>query len=653
LQHTSRLSSPDSAKRTKPADQQQRIGAAWWLILIACLLLGAFTLRIWSINKESFWADEGWSMLIANGPTLGTVVGNTVNDQHPPLYFAILHYWTMAVGDSELTSRMLSTLWSLLGVALAYRLSTDVFRSRGAGLLGALILGLADNDIMMAQETRHYTQMTALALLSSVYYFRYVRSGRRGAGLGWFGASVALMYTHYLGAFVLLIQGLHALILVRPIRKKLDLIVRLALVGAAWLPWLFVFLNQSAVRYTRPIIYRNSIPNTPETFITLRGDLLGGQFALMFGLLLLGLAYVRYLDGLPLIRWRPALPTAYLAAWVFVPTLVIVAINSRLEILTPRNFLLITPPIAILIGHGLMNLDRTARAFVIAVMVFYGLTTVDSYFVKPPWRQVALDVLRYRRDGEPVIMDVWVDDFALRYHLGRDLHTPPADLPLISIPEWLEKYTTGFHARLLDYVNHYDSVWLVQWSKDEAGLVGLLESHGFRRTAEQIETHLTTNIIHIWRYDRPPSGAAALATFSAPAPQGAATPILALARTAFDSTVMPGGSLPVALWWSVLAPPGKDYSTSVFLLAGDGRLAAQQDGPPLGGKAPMSAWLAGEYRFDQPTIAIPTGLAPGAYTLGLKVYFYAEPRPLLVQSGAGGAAPNNGEYVILGTVQIS
>ena len=48
---------------------------------------------------------------------------------------------------------------------LAASFGREAFRSPMAGLLAMLILALADNDIMMAQETRHYTQMTALALL--------------------------------------------------------------------------------------------------------------------------------------------------------------------------------------------------------------------------------------------------------------------------------------------------------------------------------------------------------------------------------------------------------------------------------------------------------------------------------------------------------
>ncbi len=329
---------------------------------MALLLIGAMLLRLWNINTELFWADEGWTMVLSHGPSLSDVVQTMASDQHPPLYFALFHYWTLLTGNSEFTSRLLSAFWSLWGIALIYRLGADVF-SRQAGLLGALLLALADNDIMMAQETRHYTQLATLAVLSTLFYLRYLRKPSRVNGIGWLLASIALMYTHYLGAFILLAQALHILLTVRPTRRWPDLLFRWALIGVAWLPWAFVFINQSLVRYTRPILFRSALSNSPETFVTIRQNLFGSHFGLMFGLLLLGLVYIRYRMGFPTLRLRPIRPTFYLALWFALPILIMVAINTRYEIITPRNFLLITPVIALLIGHGLTNLDRSARLF--------------------------------------------------------------------------------------------------------------------------------------------------------------------------------------------------------------------------------------------------------------------------------------------------
>ena len=123
------------------------------------------------------------------------------------------------MGNSEVTTRLLSTFWALVGVAAIYRLGADLF-SPGAGALAALLLALADNDIFLSQDARHYTAMACLGALSTLCYFRYLRRPTRGHGVAWLLSSSALLYTHYLGGFILIIQLIHLLIFVRPALQK-------------------------------------------------------------------------------------------------------------------------------------------------------------------------------------------------------------------------------------------------------------------------------------------------------------------------------------------------------------------------------------------------------------------------------------------------
>lgn len=598
------------------------------LLAVALILLFGLFVRLWHIDRESFWADEGWSMVLSKGPTLSDVAVTMVGDQHPPLYFMLLRLWMNLFDNSEILTRLLSTFWSLFGIAVVYRLGADWF-SPGAGLAAALLLALTDNDIMLAREVRHYTQMAALTALSSLFYLRYVRRPSRASGIGWVLVSVALLYTHYLGVLALAAQFAHTLLCARPTRRLIDVLARFAAIGAAWLPWALVFIEQSSWRYTRPIIFQSGLPNTPETFSLVRNDLIGSHFGLTGGLLLLGLLYVAYRDGVPRFRLRPLLPTLYLALWLIVPIAAIVIINTRFEILTTRNFLIVTPVIAVLIGHGLTNLDRTARTLALCVLIVVSLITVDAYHIKPPWREVAQDILRYRQGDEPVLMDVWVDDFALRYHIGRDLNADPATLPLVSLPEWRERYGADFFAYLLEYLRGKPALWLAYWGKNEDKLLDWLPEQGFIRTATQIETHLG-NQIFVYRYDRPPD--TTVAQFGA---------VIALRSWAIHEPH--ARALRVNLLFEAVQPSLVDYSVSVFLLDASGTLVAQHDGPPFGGRSPTTGWQPGGLYFDSHQIDIPTSVPHDEYTLGVKIYWYADPQPVSV---------NGRSYLRLTTVQV-
>src|SRR5260221_6610284 len=130
-----------------------------WVLLLALIIGLAFLIRVWNINKESFWADEGWTMLLAKGPTLSDVVQTMASDQHPPLYFILMHYWIDLTSNSEFTTRFLSLIWSVIGVTLIYRLGADCF-SPTAGAVVAVVLPLAGHDIVLAEGARPDTPIS-------------------------------------------------------------------------------------------------------------------------------------------------------------------------------------------------------------------------------------------------------------------------------------------------------------------------------------------------------------------------------------------------------------------------------------------------------------------------------------------------------------
>src|SRR6266446_2800320 len=62
---------------------------------------------------------------------------------------------------------------------------------------------------------------------------------------------------------------------------------------------------------------------------------------------------------------------------------------------------------------------------------------------------------------------------------------------------------------------------------------------------------------------------------------------------------------------------------------------ANIDSPPLDGHGATSAWNVGDYQFDSKTLDLPVGLPVGIYTVGVKVYWYVDQKPLPVQISGG------------------
>lgn len=102
--------------------------------------------------------------------------------------------------------------------------------------------------------------------------------------------------------------------------------------------------------------------------------------------------------------------------------------------------------------------------------------------------------------------------------------------------------------------------------------------------------------------------------------------------------IQPGDEMTLELVWRSLAPLEADYTVTVQLLGPDGRIYAQQDGPPLGGVAPTSTWTPGEVLVDTYHLAVSAGAPPGEYRLLMGLYLLDTGERLPLTEYRAGAA---------------
>ncbi len=586
-------------------------------VLVLILSLG-WLLRTHALEARSLWADEGWTMLLSTGPSLQDVTQTLAADQHPPLFFILFRLWRSAAGDSEFATRYLSVLTGVLAIALIYQLGRSLYGVR-TGILAALILALFDLHIDLAQEVRHYSLLATFTIASSTFYARCWHMPTRTNRIGYVLSSILLLYTHYLGGYVLIAQLLHMLLMVRPLRRLFNVLFLFGAACAAFAPWLLVVLEQNRVRWDNPLYYQNALPNNLNTYRMVRTALLGQHYTL-FGLLaLLGLVYVLYRSARiapPRMTLRPLRPTLFLLVWIVFMVGLTVVINAQREFLTVRNFIVVVPALAVLIAHGLRNLPPLSRGFTVLLILVIGLTTVDARRSYPDWRSVTNHITTYHVDGEPVLMDVWVGDFPVRYYIDRQMGV---DTPRVSLREWRDEYREFFLPTLLGYLRQHDAFWLVYWGDDPIPYGAIIAEAGFQRTATLQVDHQGTPL-YSYRYDR--IAGQPLARFG---------DLFVLQNSHAPATIAPGETIRVMLWWGVQQTPPQDYSISVFVRDSTGWMVAQHDGPPLDGQAPTRLWQPDTWQFDVHQLTLPENLPDGDYHLGVKVYWYGDGQPLPVR----------------------
>lgn len=154
----------NSDRRRSPAS----FGATPWLLLFITVF--GFALRVHHIDEKGLWLDEAFSVWMAQN-TLPELMGWLVRiDQHPPLYYVLLHLW-LWFGDSAAHVRILSALFGTLAIPVIFLVGRRLF-GNVAGLIAAFILTISPFHVRFAQEARMYTLLSlnaGLATLALVY----------------------------------------------------------------------------------------------------------------------------------------------------------------------------------------------------------------------------------------------------------------------------------------------------------------------------------------------------------------------------------------------------------------------------------------------------------------------------------------------------
>ncbi|MCA9950103.1 MAG: glycosyltransferase family 39 protein [Anaerolineales bacterium] len=345
-----------------------------FVFALLCLLWVAFALRIFRLDAQSLWWDEGISLHLATS-SLTEIIADRINNIHPPLYFFILKFWLQLTGVNPFSARYLSALASWLQVGLLFAVLRRWFGGRlqesETAWVGGVLLAFSAVAIIYGQETRVYAflPLVFLALLALTQRILDLETPTTHAnwrlyfGLGlvtWIG-----LHLHYIVAFLIVYVIVWAGIVL--LRQRLwrgleRWLVTYVLVGLASLPWFGALLwNWTAVQ----------------------AEANAGTFAtepVLFDFLIQQI-WVFHLTGLagslanPLVRWLAAA-----TAILFLLLLLI-----RLLTQSTRN------TTAILLAHWLVSLSLvlliwSVRSFShprYVVMYTIGLVLLAAYLIWP------------------------------------------------------------------------------------------------------------------------------------------------------------------------------------------------------------------------------------------------------------------------------
>ncbi len=152
-----------------------------WLVAFITLIGGG--LRVLLLDHKGMWLDETFSVWLANHSVVGLLHWTVKIDQHPPLYYLLLHAWAALGTDTPYHVRLLSVLFSTGAIPVVYLIG----RRMSGPLMGtaaAVLLAVSPFNIRYAQEARMYALLTFNVAVAIYALVRLLTDSRASRPIG-------------------------------------------------------------------------------------------------------------------------------------------------------------------------------------------------------------------------------------------------------------------------------------------------------------------------------------------------------------------------------------------------------------------------------------------------------------------------------------
>jgi uncharacterized membrane protein len=458
------------------------------------LVLGAFALRAFGLDRQSLWRDEVDAILFAVRNLQETLSMFVQAAQNGPLYFLGLRPWFALMGTWEYVLRFPSAVAGTLSVPLLWQVGRLLLPQKtgaSVALVGALLLAVNPYQVWYGQEGKMYATITCLMLLATWCWLHGILRGGAWPWVGYWLAVTVAMYTHLLMVLVIPVH-LAWFFLAFPLSRKRWRPYALALAGLT-LPYLpMVWWHWWLLTSPDKLSGFNFTP-LPQM---LEGLLLNHARGFTGGMQPLWLAPVFFLGGAGLLLgagqidgegqgaqsalapWRRL---ALLGTWLLLPIALVFLISLRQPVFTERYVIWIGPAALLAVALGLRviqaNAGRAGPALAALLLVYvlgvwgYANWQQKTLTIKYDLRGAVRYLQAHRTPDELLILQIPHQEWSFRYY-SDDFSPNPFDGSDARLGYWMQGPYTNYgepdavaraavDAQMQPYVNGQTTVWIM------------------------------------------------------------------------------------------------------------------------------------------------------------------------------------------------
>lgn len=625
----------------------------------AFAILSVFLLAIHThhFHAYNYRQDEAWIVFFA--------LQNTAKDNLISIFirnlttfateFYMIEFWVGLFGGAEPITRYMATLFTALSFAFVWRLASDLF-DRRTGFWSVFIFGTLAFVQFFSHEIRPYPALLTGTAAVMLFFIRWLKHRNYQYAILYVLSIVITVYVHPFIVYTVLAQAIFFVLFVR------------------W-DWRFyaqtgvLFVASAALSFVR--LYATLVANEPggklgyglrQEWESLR--ILYEQMSIrpeaISHLLLLSALFISVSALFPnlrahrsAMRFNPEWRKWYLLVVPLAILIISFWINERTRSVTPRNLIILIPPLAIWAAFAIRALPRGG---IIAVALLITIPAIQGYrpFVaNGPYREIVQTIKpEYTSSDKIIVAADWMWQhvaltYYLRYHLGDPLpnqalyHWMPSNQEwnLFTFPDKPVHLAMHGDARdqasFVEYVDKSRTVWLVR------GADYAFTDQFAKPMRDWLEEHYIERRYWIWEqadfyaehrlseYRRIPDKLNDIFIFG----EDKLT-LKSWSLLPDDVQVNPCQTITVESWWQTNQPARTNDNITLVLATPQGQGIVQSDGPPA--DTLLQLWQPRRLYVDVRNLTIPCDIARGEYVLLVGIYNYETlvSRPITTVDGA-------------------
>jgi 4-amino-4-deoxy-L-arabinose transferase-like glycosyltransferase len=409
----------------------------WILTFLTLLALG---LRLYGLDKESFWFDDSFSALIATQP-LSISFQSLLEEglHHSPLFYILLRPFA-SLGFSEFNIRLLPVLLGVISVPMIAELGRVIHSTR-VGILVACLLVINPFHAWYSREARMYSLLFLASTGSMLFFCKYFfqkANWRNWIGMAFFTAIG--LNTHHFAFYLPLIQFFFIL---STFKQNYPLfrywVFAQIFAGLSLLPWLYVVIRNgqyfaSSATQLTPIL--------GDILTTLWNFSIGyTQEITVMVLFSLGLMVFIFIFGFGSITPQKLL----LLIWLVVPIVMTYLISLRLPMYVDRYLIISLPAFLLILAISMFGINNSVWRWIIGLLVIstmlLGLWKVyndTDVYSRADWRSLGEFLDHHVNPEEDFVSTLYYQDLVSLYfyYHGQVPIKPIIVLSNVYLPEY-------------------------------------------------------------------------------------------------------------------------------------------------------------------------------------------------------------------------